>query len=136
VTTLPTGETLPEYDDGPSDGADVVAMRHWLRVHYPDQWDAPKDATAPERSRFEQDRARAISLVITALKIVGDATPVKNATYRAMRKEGADIERLSARLANMGHAGAIVEKGGPINAAIAILDALDITAPAPVEWPA
>jgi hypothetical protein len=122
VTTLPTGETLPDYDDGPSDGADVVAMRQWLRVHYPDQWDAPKDATAPERSRFEQDRARAISLVITALKIVGDATPVKNATYRAMRKEGADIERLSARLANTGHSDLIIENGGPVGAALEILD--------------
>jgi hypothetical protein len=122
VTTLPTGETLPDYDDGPSDGADVVAMRHWLRVHYPDQWDAPKDADSAARSRFEQDRARAISLVLTALKIIGDATPVKNATYRAMRRDSADIERLAARLANHGRSDLIIECGGPVGAALEILD--------------
>jgi hypothetical protein len=110
VTTLPTGETLPDYDDQHPEGVDIDAMHRWLKERDPDYW-------TPVNIR-EQAVIRG---VLAALQAVGDATLVKNQTYRAMRKEGADIERLTARLANRGHAELIIEHGTPVDAAIAVI---------------
>lgn len=110
MTTLPTGETLPDYDDGPADGVDTRKLLDWL--HEQRGWGYGPHTCMPETH---------IRDVLAALQAVSDATLVKNQTYRAMRKEGADIERLAARLANRGHAARIVEHGGPVDAAIAVI---------------
>lgn len=126
MTTLPTGEKLPDYD-GPADGVDIDQVFAWLKTRR--DWNDGQTALTGYQAH------QTIRDVLAALQVVGDATLVKNATYRAMRKEGADIEHLSARLANTGHSDLIIENGGPVGAVIAILDNLDITAPAPVAWP-
>jgi hypothetical protein len=131
LTTLPTGEQLPDYDDAPSGAVRVALMRDWLRKFYPDQWDAPADADSAARSRFEQDRARAISLTLTALQVVGDATLVANGTYRAMRRDGADLERIAARIANQNPQLLVACDGNPATAVLAILDELAPAAPPP-----
>jgi hypothetical protein len=110
VTTLPTGETLPDYDDQHPEGVDIDALWEWLIKERPHGW----------RNTIGRDGS-AIRDVLAALQAVGDATLVKNQTYRAMRKEGADIERLTARLANRGHAELLVEHGTPVDAAIAVI---------------
>ena len=116
MTTLPTGEKLPDYDDGPADGVDVAKMHAWIAARPGWYLGDP----APD--------VNMIRTVLAALQAVGDATLVKNATYRAMRKDGADIERLTAHLANRGHAGLLVEcDGNPVAAIIAVATELDAT---------
>jgi hypothetical protein len=110
VTTLPSGETLPDYDDQHPEGVDIDALWGWLIKERPNGW----------RNTIGRDGS-VIRDVLAALQAVGDATLVKNQTYRAMRKEGADIERLTARLANRGHAELIIEHGTPVDAAIAVI---------------
>jgi hypothetical protein len=113
MTTLPTGETLPEYDDGPADGVDVVKMREWL-VKYR-SWGGSPGMNDP-----------LIRDVLAALQAVGDATLVKNPTYRAMRQDGMRIEHLTARLANTGRSGLLVEHGGdPVSVVLAMLAEFD-----------
>lgn len=107
MTTLPTGEQLPEYDDPGEQPIDVAKLQAWMRDRQ--GWGAP-DA-------FIRD-------VLTALQAVGDATLVRNATYRAMRRDGAEVERLSAWLVNHGMAHALMQAdGNPVDAAITGLDA-------------
>lgn len=111
--TLPTGETLPQYDDQHPEGVDIAALWSWLIEHRPNGW----------RNTIGRDGS-AIRDVLAALQAVGDATLVKNGTYRAMRRDGADIERLAAWLANHGLSAALVEHGGnPVNTAITALTA-------------
>ncbi len=116
MTTLPTGETLPDYDDGPADGVDLDRLNAWLVATRGGDWAISMTDKALIRD------------VVMALQAVGDATLVKNATYRAMRRDGADIERLTARLANSGHVGVLVEHdGNPVDAVLAVLTAIDVT---------
>jgi hypothetical protein len=118
VTTLPTGEKLPEYDDGPADGVDVTKMVEWLR-------DRHRSGRAMASWTFNDDAAT-VRDVLAALQAVGDATLVKNETYRAMRRDGVDIERLTAHLANRGHADLLIEHdGNPVATIIAVATRLD-----------
>ena len=112
---LPAGETLPEYDDEHPEGVDINALWSWLIEHRPNGW----------RNTIGRDGA-AIRDVLAAVQAVGDATLVKNGTYRAMRRDAADIERLAARLSRAGHAALVVESGGnPVTAAITFLSAVE-----------
>lgn len=114
MTMLPTGEKLPDYDDGPADGVDINALWAWLLQNRPNGW----------RNTIGRDGS-AIRDVIAALQAAGDATLVKNATYRAMRRDGTDVERLAAYLANHGHADLLVDRdGNPVTAVIALLTPL------------
>ncbi len=104
-----TGEQLPDYDDGPADGVDPMRLCEWLATNRPERgWSVyPVDLDT-------------VRDVLAALQAVGDATLVKNETYRLMRRDGADVERVAAWLSNNGYAGHIVEHGGnPIDAALA-----------------
>lgn len=122
TSNLPAGETLPEYDDQHPEGVDIEAVHRWLVEHH-----------RPEYWRVQNIRERAIIReVLTALQATGDATLIKNGTYRLLRRDARDVERLAARLTKAGYAALIVEcDGNPVDAALAILDALDITAPPP-----
>lgn len=105
---LPAGEKLPEYDDGPADGADLERMLQWLTEHR--GWIVPGI-----------DRA-VIREVLAALQAVGGATLVKNETYRAMRRDGTDVERLAAYLTREGYAGPLIEHdGNPVTTIIAVI---------------
>lgn len=111
--TLPTGETLPEYDDQHPEGVDIAALHQWVIDHR--SW--------PGGIAIEMQRIRD---VLAALQAVGDATLVKNGTYRMLRRDAADIERLAARLSRAGHAALVVESGGnPVTAAITLLSAVE-----------
>jgi len=106
---LPVGEKLPEYDDGPADGIDVLKLHRWLVAHR-------KSGSSP---RYNEALIRE---VLDALQAVGDATLVKNATYRAMRRDGARVERLAAWLANHGEHTAVLDADGdPVEGAITAL---------------
>ncbi len=114
MTTLPTGEQLPEYDDGPADGVDVDAMHAWLTGRYGFTWTSVMGVTSGPRET--------IRMVVEALQAVGDATLVKNETYRVMRRDGADVERLAAALTRDGYVTTLVEHGGnPADAAITLV---------------
>lgn len=113
MTTLPTGEKLPEYDDGPADGVDVEALRRWLFEHRP--WAHLPGADRPGTG------VGLIRDVLDALQAVGDATLVKNGTYRLMRRDGADIERLTALLSRVAPLTLVEYGGNPVDAAIAAL---------------
>jgi hypothetical protein len=107
---LPTGETLPQYDSPPeTGGADIWQLYRWCVEN------AGWPATGAAGYGLVAD-------VIRALQTAGDATLVKNGTYRLMRRDGADVERLAAWLSNRGHADAIVGVGGnPVTAAITVI---------------
>ena len=110
--TLPTGETLPQYDDEHPEGVDLLKLNEWLVARIGGDWTI---------SMMDQALIRE---VLAALQAVGDATLVKNGTYRAMRRDGADIERLTAWLANHGLTKALVEHGGnPVDTAITAITA-------------
>lgn len=109
---LPTGEQLPGYDDGPSDAtaASVPRIMVWLTAH----------------RGWKVEQFAIIRDILDALQAVGDAQLVKNATYRLMRRDGADVERLAAWLANNNFDRAVVEAdGNPVTAAITLLKILD-----------
>lgn len=118
MSTIPqTGEKLPDYDDGPADGVDIDAMHRWLTANRRGWYAAPNmgDPPAP----------KAIRDVLAALQAVGDATLVKNGTYRAMRRDGTDIERLTAWLSNNDMNATLIEHdGNPVSAAIDVLGAV------------
>lgn len=108
MTPLPAGEKLPDYDDEHPEGVDLDKLVAWLRGHRFVQWGNHAD-TARVRD------------VLAALQAVGDATLVKNGTYRALRRDAIDVERLAAQLTKLGHAGLIVEHGGnPVDVAITL----------------
>lgn len=110
---LPAGETLPEYDDEHPEGVDLYALRMWLIEHGGSHW-----------QHADQGVQLRIRDVLAALQAVGDATLVKNDTYRAMRRDGVEIERLAAWLANHGFTAALVEHGGnPVSVTITALTA-------------
>lgn len=98
---LPAGESLPEYDDEHPEGVDIEALTAWLRGHRNFRWGYTVDQAI-------------IRDVLVALQAVGDATLVKNGTYRLMRRDGADIERLSAGLTRLGYAAKIIEYDGSV----------------------
>lgn len=107
--TLPTGETLPEYDDPQEQLVDIAKLQAWM---------GGGDAawTASEQLIIKH--------VIAALQAVGDATLVRNATYRAMRRDGAEVERLAAWIVNHGMTHMLMQAdGNPVDAAIAGLAA-------------
>lgn len=108
-----TGEQLPDYDDSPADG-DIEQMCAWLKTRR--GWDGEQVALAGYRA------SQTVRDVLAALQAVGDATLVKNSTYRLMRRDGADIERLAAYLTREGYAGPLVEHGGnPVTTIIAVI---------------
>lgn len=114
MTTLPTGEKLPDYDDGPADGVDLHALHRWLLARSPLRWDSNPAALNLEHNLIRD--------VLAALQAVGDATLVKNETYRAMRRDGTDIEHLSAYLTREGYAGPLIEhNGNPVTTIIAVI---------------
>jgi len=100
-------EQLPEYHDDPV--VNPAVLMAWLRQQYPSFW-GPVEPL------------RAIGQVLQALQATGDATLVKNATYRSMLRDRADLERLAAHLLNGPHAAAVLEADGdPVAAAIRLL---------------
>lgn len=115
MTMLPTGEKLPDYDDGAADGADIIRIRDWVSRY----------GRCRDNLIVSGDPEGVIRDVLAALQAAGDATLVKNETYRAMRRDGADVERLAAHLANHGHADLLVDRdGNPVTAVIALLTPL------------
>ena len=109
-----TGEKLPDYDDGPADGVDIDAIHRWLIEHR--EWGT---------GAFGRE-ITAIRSVLAALQAAGDATLIKNGTYRMMRQDGARIERLAAWLSNHGHGESVIEHAGnPVEAAINALKDAD-----------
>lgn len=113
MTVLPTGEVLPEYDDDRKPSP--VDLANWLDEHRPLPDGRP---WAPAR----------VSDVIDAVQSAGNATLVKNATYRAMRRDGRDIERLAAALDRVGANARVVEHdGNVVDAAIEGLQLLKET---------
>ena len=129
MSTIPqTGEQLPDYDDERPEGVDINAVLAWLEERYPGNWGTPDHFDAVNQAIVRAGHRRAISLVLAAFQAIGDATLVKNGTYRMMRQDGNRVERLAARLANTDKAGLLIEHGGdPVSATLAILDAFDIT---------
>lgn len=121
---LPAGETLPEYDD--EQHADAYAIQDFLRQRLPDRW-------GPESlhpGAVSADAMRAVGLyertlitdVIGALLTVADATLVKNPTYRAMVRDGREMERLAAGLSRLGLTDQVVTAdGNPVTAALQAL---------------
>jgi len=110
---LPAGERLPEYDDEPA--VEPEALRLWLVRNLPMRWDANPFAHHLERSL--------VSDVVRALQAVADAQLVKNGTYRAMARDGRDVERLAAWLANSEPITLMEHDGNPVDAAIFLLNA-------------
>jgi hypothetical protein len=100
-------EQLPEYHDDPV--VDPAVLMAWLRQQYPNFW-GPVEPL------------RAIGQVLQALQAIGDATLIKNDTYRSMLRDRADLERLAAYLLNGPHAAAVLEADGdPVTAAIRLI---------------
>lgn len=113
MTTLPTGEKLPEYDEPADDGIDMAKVQAWLVANRGVHVDWIGDPRT----------IHVIRSVVEALQAVGDATLVRNATYRAMRRDGADVEKLNAWLANHDLAELLVQHDGDaVAAAITGLD--------------
>lgn len=112
MTTLPTGETLPEYDDQHPEGVDIEALRTWLYARR--GWGHLEGADLPGTG------LGLIRDVLAALQAVGDATLVKNGTYRLMRRDGADIERLAALLSRVAPLTLVKCGGNPVDAVAAI----------------
>lgn len=123
MTTLPTGETLPEYDEGPADGpVDIDKLRTWLAANRPD---SVVGQYGPGREVASQQQRAVVRDVLAALQAVGDATLVKNPTYRALVRQGQDVERLAAGLHKLGHVEAILEADGDVvKAALATIEKL------------
>jgi hypothetical protein len=117
-------EQLPEYHDEPR--VDPVALLHWVRQHCRDlEGFTPGPGFLTELGKLRHDREQAaerVTPVIQALQATGDATLVKNATYRSMLRDRADLERLAAHLLNGPHAAAVLEADGdPVTAAIRLI---------------
>lgn len=114
MTTLPTGEQLPEYDDDPMVNPDT--LRVWLQSHSGRRWGQvsldtgaevlgiPEDVHAAGSAHLDEYERLIIADVLQALQAVGGATLVKNPTYRAMVKDRADLERIGAALIRAGRA--------------------------------
>lgn len=120
MTTLPTGEKLPEYDDGPADGVDIDALHEWLRLRFPNSWGFPEHLNDANRAVVERGHRLLIGQMVAALQAVGDATLVKNGTYRLMRRDGADIERLAALLSRVAPLSLVECGGNPVDTVVAI----------------
>lgn len=113
---LPAGETLPDYDDQHPEGVDIDALHRWLMERSPNRW----GPDAPVIINMSDERAQ-VRDVLAALQAVGDATLVKNGTYRALRRDAVDIERLAAGLTRLGYVAEIVEHhGSPVDTALTI----------------
>lgn len=128
---LPAGESLPEYEDERHTDAHVIQA--YLRQHVPGKWgDASLGGTTPAEALHASaevgDHALAmyerelITDVIGALLATGDATLVKNATYRAMVRDGREIERLAAGLTKAGVVELLVANdGNPVTTALEVV---------------
>jgi hypothetical protein len=129
VSKIP--DDLPEYDDERHTDAHVI--REYLTKRIPDRWGVMSvpdynDAHSLQPEQVvklgEYERV-IITDVIGALLATGDATLVKNPTYRAMRRDGADVERLAAGLSKLGYTEVVVQAdGNPVTAALTILEAV------------
>ncbi len=117
---LPAGEHLPAYDDEPR--VDPAALLEWLRQHHSSSgWAMPLEFDEPSRLVVTGQQHTLIREVLQALQAVGDAQLVKNATYRAMARDGREVERLSAWLANNEPLAVVEHMGDPVGAAIALM---------------
>jgi len=123
---LPAGERLPEYDDEPA--VELETLRAWLVKRHPGLWgqdsvsgihNAPSGALQTI-AIYEREIIRD---VIAALQAVGAAQLVKNGTYRAMARDGRDVERLAAWLTNSEPITLMEHDGNPVDAAIFLLNA-------------
>lgn len=117
MATLPTGEQLPEYDDEPA--VNPVTLLAWLREHASNRW---AGCSSPDCRACSAD-GHMVADVLQALQAVGGAQLVKNATYRAMVRDGRELERLGAAVARTGHADLLALRG-PVDAAIDVLNAV------------
>lgn len=123
MSTAPTGEPLPDYDDDPGP-VNPAALLAWVRRHRPLALPTPHDLNDDNQRYVNAGHLDVVRAVLQALQAVGDATLVKNATYRAMRADGAAVERLGAWLIGHDHAGAVVEADGDVvRAAVGLLEA-------------
>lgn len=129
MTNLPTGEQLPDYpdDDTPASPAKLL---DWLRGREPQRWGigaasgadgaltggkilgASPDLISAVAENLGAYERQIIADVLGALAAVSDAQLVKNATYRTMARDRAELEALSAFLANHGYARELVEYDG------------------------
>lgn len=109
---MPGGEQLPQYDDEPS--VSPGALLAWLRERRADLLPVPSGLDDVNRSKVDWAHREVVLGVLQALQAVGDATLVKNATYRAMVRDGRDIERIGAALHRIGAVGSLLEHDGDV----------------------
>jgi len=116
---LPAGESLPEYEDERHTDAHVIYA--YLLKHVPDRWTKCDCEPGSGCSAGDGD-LQLITDVIGALLATGDATLVKNATYRAMIRDGREIERLAAGLTKAGVVELLVANdGNPVTTALKVV---------------
>ena len=110
---LPAGETLPQYDDQHAEGIDVEAIISKVISDGRIGWGMTR---TPEQRAI-------VTAVIRAIQAVGDATFVKNGTYRLMRRDGADIERLAALLSRVAPLTLVECGGNPVDTVVVLTKA-------------
>lgn len=117
----PDGPSVEQLYDDPADtgtGVDVGKLYTWLTEHRPG-WEGRHPLGTPKIE------LQIVAEVLDALHAVGDATLLKNATYRALRRDVAAVERLNAWLQNHGEYAAILDKDGDaVEAAIGLLSGM------------
>ena len=126
MTTAPstTPDDLPQYDDEPR--VDAFKLREWLVTSLAARW-GPESLVAgatmsdEQRGAVEAYERQLIVDVIGALQVVGDATIVKNPTYRALVRDQRQLEQLAATLTRYGFNDEVVRHDGNIVAAAADL---------------
>jgi len=136
MPTTPTGEPLPEYTD--DDGhVSLAALLAFLRERVPKRWgqvslrggeeifEPPAELRDGMRGHLDMYERIIVQDVLAALSAIGDATVLKNGTYRAMVRDRADLEKLAAYLTNHGHELLFLEHDGrAADAAIELIDDL------------
>jgi hypothetical protein len=133
-STTPSGEPLPEYPDDERGTASPQAIHARLVREHADRWGdesvavsmgAAFDTTAQDASQAMAVYERTlIADVLAALQAVGDATLVANGTYRALRRDQAELEALAAFLANGAHPESLLlADGHAADAAIKVIQA-------------
>jgi len=106
-------EQLPQYDDEQTVTASAVLAL--VRQLAPGRW--------PAGAALDQTSQQMVLDVLAALQMVGNATLVKNETYRAMRRDGQEIERLAAGLSRNGLTAFLVEHdGNPVSTALTVIE--------------
>lgn len=116
-------DDLPQYDDEPQVDAD--RLQRWLVANLPTRWgerSVPDVGDAhslqPEQRAMLAEYERQIVVdVVGALLTVGDATIVKNPTYRALVRDQRQLEQLAAALTRYGFNDHVVQHDGNVVAA-------------------